>query len=480
MVIQKDNSSIKLISTTNYFDVSLESLGRDIGLEKMKVDFDTVTDDKLKVYCRRDVEILKVSLLKYMDFCRQHDTGRFSMTRASQSFAAFRHRFMNQEIRIHEDHRAKLLEREGYFGGRVEAFQLGKIKGGPFLFLDVNSMYPHVMRENIFPVQLLAYGADSSDFRWHDFLDHSCLMAEVELDTSDPLYAVRSNNKVIFPVGRFVTVLSTESLKTAITRGHLLEVKRWAAYQGATIFKEYVDYFYPLKAKYKAEGNPLYTRIVKLFLNSLYGKFGSRAPIMDMEDCEGFTGVSREYVLDATTGERWIEYAIMGTLVRIYGEEDTKQTFVAIAAHVTDYARCLLARIIEGIGWEHVLYCDTDSVVIRKKDLPRLKHPLSSDKLGDLSVDKETSSLEIFGCKDYQTDMGRKTKGLPASALSLGDNRYRYLQFDRFVTHQREGIESGVRTHWQEKRLSGIYDKGTIDPGGRVSPFHFGLGNPLP
>jgi len=472
MVIKKKPSTIKLLSTTNWFDVSLEELGRDVGLEKLSVDFAAVGDKELAVYCRRDVEILKASLLKYMSFCREHDTGRFAMTRASQSFAAYRHRFMHDTIHVHEDPRVKLLERAGYFGGRVEAFRLGELTGGPFLFLDVNSMYPYVMRENLFPTRLLAYSESPTDERWKAGLENGCIMAEVDLSTNVPLYAVKKDGKLLFPVGDFRTVLCTESLKEAILRGHLRTVRRWALYQARPLFRSYVDYFYPLKALYRAQGETLYARIVKLFLNSLYGKFGSRAPLMDTFDCPDFPGVSRETVLDATTGERWIEYAIMGTLVRLYGEVDTKTTVVSIAAHVTDGARVLLARLIEGIGWNRVLYCDTDSVVIRKSDLKYVRFSREAEKLGSLSIAQETSTLTLYGCKDYQTDQGRKTKGLPHRATPSGVNQYRYLQFDRLITSLRAGASEGIATHWKTKTLSGLYDKGYVSSSGVVSPFH--------
>jgi hypothetical protein len=480
MFIKKPPTTIKLISSTNYFDVSIDALGHDVGLKKLSVDFGTVSDEKLAIYCRRDVEILKASLLKYMDFCQEHDTGRFAVTRASQSMCAFRHRFMSAKICIHDDKRVKDLERSGYFGGRTEAFQLGRCKDGPFTFLDFNSMYPAVMAENRFPTQLMAYSDDPDDDRWKTFMDHGAVTAEVELETDMPYYAVRGDKKVLFPVGHFVTTVSTGTLQFASQRGDLRRVLRWAGYEASDIFSAYVNYFYPLKARYKKEGNILYTRFVKLFLNSLYGKFGSRAPIMDTDDCPGFTGVSREYVLDATTGERWIEYVIMGTLVRIYGEQDTPQTFVAIASHVTDYARLKLTLLIDRLGWEKVLYCDTDSVVIRTEHVLLVRDLLHADKLGFLSVDKECDRLKIYGCKDYEVNGVRRTKGIPKRATRLAHNEYRYLQFDRLTAHQRSETDEGVKTHYVIKKLSGVYDKGEVDKAGRVSPYCFPLTPELP
>jgi hypothetical protein len=130
--IRNGGRSIRCVSTTNYFDFSLAALGRDIGLEKLDVDFDSVSRSELLTYCRRDVEITAESVFKYMQFCRAHDTGRFSYTKASQALACFRHRFMDGPLMIHKHERAVALERLAYHGGRTECYRIGEPKGGPF------------------------------------------------------------------------------------------------------------------------------------------------------------------------------------------------------------------------------------------------------------------------------------------------------------------------------------------------------------
>ena len=147
LTIRKDKKTIKLVSTTNYFDTSLKKLGEMIGLPKLDIDFGQATDAERKIYCRRDVEILKVAMLQYIAFLEEHDLGRFSPTRAAQAFAAYRHRFMDAKINIHSDPEIIALEQKAYIGGRCECFSLGIQKGGPFISLDINSMYPYVMKQ---------------------------------------------------------------------------------------------------------------------------------------------------------------------------------------------------------------------------------------------------------------------------------------------------------------------------------------------
>ena len=142
---KRSGKTLTILSTTNWFDQSLEKLGEVIGLEKGKVNFETATIEELKIYCRRDVEILVHAMRYYITFLRQHNLGKFSLTKASQAANAFRHAFMDHKIVLHKAPDVTMLERDAYMGGRVECFRLGKQDGGPFVSLDINSMYSFVM-----------------------------------------------------------------------------------------------------------------------------------------------------------------------------------------------------------------------------------------------------------------------------------------------------------------------------------------------
>jgi len=255
---------------------------------------------------------------------------------------------------------------------------------------------------------------------------------------------------------------------------HLEAVHRLALYRKAPIFREYVDYWYPLKVQYKTEGNALYTRMVKLYLNSLYGKFGQRRFVEHSEELVDHPEITREECYDTSTGEHWIEYSLFNVFVRQFGKVDTAYTFTAIAAHVTDYARMKLWKIIKLVGRERVLYCDTDSVVLREADilaLSPLRHPTT---LGALSVGKRTNTLTINGAKDYVTDDGRTVKGVPADAIQIGEHTYLYDQFLRSRTLQRLGCSEGGEVRQVIKTVIPAYDKGQVLPDGRILPWRLG------
>jgi len=471
--IRKGRSSIKVISTTNYFDFSLKKLGDDVGLQKLDTDPLRSSRDDLIRYCRRDVEILVASMRKYIAFNKEHDTGRFSMTKASQSFAAFRHRFMDRRIFIHDCEPAVQLERDGYFGGRTEAFFIGEATGGPFTFLDINSMYPAVMRSKPYPAKLIFYTDTPEIDQLTKYCDSTCMIADVDLDTDRAAYAVRRDDKLIFPVGRFRTVLCSAGIAHALTHHHIRKVHRLAVYQSEYLFGSYVDYFYPLKQAYGLEGNTLYRTIVKIFLNSLYGKFGQKQPITEILDAPQFLDFQRRECFSVATGERWIETRGFGKMIHERGEKNGSKSFVAIAAHVTEHSRFALWDLLSFGGDQRVLYVDTDSLAIRSADLDRFGGFIHDQRLGSLAVDKVCERFIVKGLKDYETDGTIKIKGIPKASQCIGENTYRFTQFLGQSTHMRMGDVDGVLTRSMIKHLSRSYDKGIVGPDGWVKPHHY-------
>lgn len=103
LIIRNGKRTIKAISTTNYFAASLDRLGKALELDKMAIDFQNVSKERLKEYNRQDVRIIVRAIKEYIDFIQTNDLGKFCLTRSSQAFQAFRHRFMTVPCRSKRD-----------------------------------------------------------------------------------------------------------------------------------------------------------------------------------------------------------------------------------------------------------------------------------------------------------------------------------------------------------------------------------------
>jgi len=470
LVIHKGRKSFKIVSSTNYWPVSLKEVGKMLGIEKPEVDFEKCTEKQLSAYCKNDVGILKQSMEYYFKFIELNDLGRFSLTRASQAFTAYRHRFMHKKIAIHKDAEITAVEREAYFGGRVECFRFGEQPIDDYVLLDINSMYPYIMKTCPVPVKTLDITDGIELNSIEPILKNYGCIAYVSIETDEPCYAYRVGQKIMFPVGKFDTYVCTPGLRYAFEHDHLKKIHRLILYDMDIIFHDYVDYFFALRARYKKEKNLLMEKACKIFMNSLYGKFGQRCAIEEKEYDPGGLGYYRIFSIDFTTHEQFMEYKMFNTRVTQIGMEETKKSFVAIPAHITEYARFLLWSIIKSIGTDKVLYCDTDSIVLLESDMDKLQYHLDKYELGALSIKASFQHFVINGAKNYVMGDVTKIKGVPCTAKKIGDNYYEYPEFLRSSNHMRRKITRYYIVKKMPKYVEPFYDKGIVHLDGTVTP----------
>jgi len=447
-------------------------------MEKMELPSRDATNEDWERYNMNDVEILKRLFLSYVRFLIEEDLGAMQKTIPSQAFHAFRHRFMKHKIYIHNNEDALFYERESYYGGRNEVFKIGKTDGKIYI-LDVNSMYPYVMRDNYFPTRLVKVRKKVKKYELKEWLNHYCAIAYVRVRTDEPVYPKRLRGKLLFPVGSFDTVLCTPELKYAFEHDHIDKVFTVCLYQKGKIFEDYVNFFYEKRLEYKRAGNKAYDTICKLFLNSLYGKFGQRGKVWRIVDYPLIDdGVFEWFEYDTSKGEMSKYRKVGNVVMKLVDEEETWDSFPAISAHVTAYARMHLWSMIKTAGRNNVLYCDTDSLFTNEEGYQNLLNAnlVDNAKLGFLKLEKEANGIEIRGCKDYKLDTGEeKIKGVRKNAERIDENTFRQEEIKGFMYSAKMRKINTVFVELRTKVLRRVYDKGIVKPDGVVVPFRLFL-----
>lgn len=471
LTFKADRKSIHVLNVGNFYQGSVAQIGQAIGLEKMELDYDNPTIEQALPYCKRDVEIIAKAMLTWFDFCKDNDLGNFGKTAPKQAFNAFRHRFMPFPIFIHADVKANDIERDSYYGGRTEAFFIGKVPDKVVYTLDVNSMYPAVMRSNRYPYKLYAYRENLTPKGLAIVINDYQVTAKITVNVNLPCLPCRIKNRLIFPVGTFITTLPTPEIMLAMEFGRIERVHQAALYLSAPIFQEYVDFFYNERLKAKQAGNRVYDLLYKLMLNSLYGKFGEKSGDWQVEGPTNYEGAGYERVFSLTTG-KWTTYKwIAGTMLVKEEEKEGYDSFPAIAGHVTGYARKLLWEYILKAGMDNVYYCDTDSLFVNKTGLDNLKSVIDTKELGFLKQEGTKKNLLIYGPKDYAFEGGEKHKGVPKTAERIGANRWKYTFWPKISTLIRNNSVDRYYNVEMEKELKRHYLKGWITETGKVVPF---------
>lgn len=346
---------ITFLDTLRHWPMSVEQMGGYLGLPKLDADFQSVE------YCRRDTEIV----WRFVDaMLSRYDALGLTLkaTLPSMALQLFKKKFYRKEFKALP---AALVEkyREGYYGGRVEVYRFGYVPG-PIRHYDVNSLFPSVMVDGAFP--------DLSHYRITQNPDWANAegMADVTIrlpETDYPALPMRGSEDMVYAWGTMRGMWPYPEIRQALTDGAVIETVH-GAYQharGPTPFREYVHYCYEQRGRAQHEMDNV---VWKLFMNSLYGKFGQRAE------------------LDMIYDDRFMKIE----------SEPSPAANVIWAAYVTCLARVRLLSYLRQTT--ACYYTDTDSL-FTPDQLP------TSRELGRLKLEGVYTGMEAKGNKMYAVDL---------------------------------------------------------------------------
>lgn len=462
--------TIALLDNLNYWRLPLSEIGAEFGIPKMTIDFEAATLRELLLYCKRDVEIL-VKLWDYwLKFLDQHDLGDFAITIAGQAMHAFRHQFMSSEIGIHNRKDAIRLERQSYKGGRCEVFRVGKFTQGPYYKLDINGLYAYVMREFPTPRKLIKVLVNVNLDYLTTLLSKYQVVADVLLDTDQPLYAIHSRGFNIFPVGQFRATLTTWEVMDALKKGHIRGIGEVAIYTPGVLFKEFVNYFTPLRQQYKEAGDLARSRMCKDLRNSLYGKFGQRGYKQEVIGDAPLDEVSVRHWVDLESESECWDWTFGGKVIRQEKSGEAPDSFPGIASHIAAAARRVLWDYVQKAGKEHCFYADTDSLIVDQAGYDALAWWVDHLKLGYLKVEGVSEDLETYAKKSYFFAKKLTMKGISKKAIRTEEGLWKQTHFTSLKWAFKHGDLDHVLTYEVEKHIQNTITSGIVDKDGRVHP----------
>jgi len=467
-VFIREAGNISFISSTNFFSDSLKELGKTFGISKMdSPDFRTSTDQELIPYNIRDTQVLATVMKYYIQFLKENDLGCFKKTLAGQSMTAFRHRFLHTNLLIHTYQEILDMEKASYRGGRNETFIFEKADN--IYNLDVNSMYPFVMKSFKYPTIPLSntpiINCSIDDLK-ESISKDLFLLADCNLNLKKPFIATK-RDKLLFPIGKFKQIITSPEIEYILNHpeiGEIVKVNRLVAYKQEKIFESFVDFFYNIKQN---SANKSIQYMAKKILNSLYGKFAQRK------------STETKMITDEKVKELW--FKIMSDIGTFKIDEKTrigndlyisekidgdysKDSIPIISSAVTSYARRLLWEFMMIAGDGNFYYCDTDSIFVNQIGYDNLlKFGKVDEKvLGSLKL-VDCGTLKCNGNKDYVFNDEIKIKGIKKDAIKLSEGKYIQNQFLTKKSRYSKGIQDGtVRVEYVTKNLSREYDKGIV------------------
>lgn len=436
---------VTFLDTLRHWPMSVEAMGEKLGYPKLKMPHLGCDCKQCREYCQRDTEVTFKFTAEMLE--RYEWLGlKLRSTLPSMAMQLFKKLTPDKESAEHNFSQGVIdLLRRSYYGGRVEVFKFKEIKGITNHY-DVNSLFPSVMRGNIYP--------DLSTWRKTkkpDFSREGVCSGFVQIPNNRICcLPVRYENEILFPYGSVEGVWTYPEIRKLLELGGKIEPTDAVEFRETEKpFDEFIDFCYSNRLKAASELDKVFW---KLMMNSLYGKFGQSRGITTIY----FDRKKRQ------VSEREIS-------------SESKTSNVIWSAYVTSYARLRLLDYLRGT--ENVYYTDTDSL-FTPGDLD------TSTKLGELKLEGTYSRCEFKGNKIYVVDGRAKAKGVRAYETNNCGNVYSpasdFVRTGRATFRRPARFREARKTFaklnvWYrtEKRMNSVYTKRKILRDGSTEAWNY-------
>ena len=485
-----DGKSAEFLCNTNYYKMPLAVIGDSLGLDKLEMP--PITDiPAMLIYCRRDVEILRMAYFSLYVFTDELAGVTPGITAAMASNRVFRKGYYDKKKKVQGTQHLEYVnnaERAAYHGGRTDVFYKGVPTSETVYKYDVNSLYPYCMLGSM-PIRYIQRGRPewAAAMIERDGIGSDSaiqFLADVTLHIPpESRYGFlglegvkRDKGDLIFPVGRFRCWLWQPLMAIAVEQGYVETVHNVFLYDAEPIFDTYINQMFALRVEYKKNGNKAYDILTKLMMNSLYGKFAQRVN----DSWEAVDPESDEYSVMSYTGN--------GDMIRFTGEMDGRESeywqiadtlyacripdgrplarasVCSIAGYITARGRATLwtalAAVLDAGGTPYM--CDTDSVV---SDCPLPGSMVDPLALGQFKLEDIVPGADtrFYAPKHYYMGGKLVLKGVRNPTQNAWHPQ---TVFPNFMTdlmsrndHRRSRLETGAKVSHIVKRPTGLNTK---------------------
>ena len=272
---QINGTSIYFKDTLNHWKISVKEMGERIGLKKLEDDLfkrgKKPTIAELTRRCHRDNEITRTFVVKMASY--YEDIGAELKSTIGSTSLDFYYKHFGTKSKVIFKTKDIEFMLKGYYGGRTEIFHTKPVEGDSWYF-DFNSLYPSVMKDQLYPILSNYYYTKKPDFKLEGIV-YAKVEAPKDLDI--PYLPFRTEEgKLIFPVGTFKGCWTYYELRRAKEIGYRIRKIYKAIEFGAGTFRpfeKFVSDLYQKRLTAQEKKDILLADTLKLLMNNLYGKF---------------------------------------------------------------------------------------------------------------------------------------------------------------------------------------------------------------
>lgn len=456
-VMKSDAGKLVITDTWSWLRCGLQTAAADVGMRKVKLPEE---DDSLAAWhhrCKHDVQILDALLADLLDWWDGQGLGGFAVTGASCGWRSLRAHIAPKSILVGPEYPRTDLERGAIYGGRKEVWQVGRTKGKWVEDWDLSTAHLTTVAKHLLPVmptRATSFSPPPSPYAAPYGMGAVC---RVKITTRVPVAPLRVADDVWWPVGEFITTLTTPELQEVIKHADRVEVLDAQWYMLGDAMQAWGSWCLDLQAQPDSEVPRVVKRVAKGWGRAVPGRFALRASKLIREGPATHLGWALETGNDLDTGDKIETITYAGTARTYRKDQDGSDISPVVLAFVEGYVRAAMARTLHDRPPCNLLQCNTDGWWEVRTSRT------ASDAAGSVpapyrAVRKATSrDVTVYGPNHTDSKGDRRLAGVPKDANQALTGEYMWhdwpglrwqLQFSRPGEYLRPGREMMLADHY--------------------------------
>lgn len=463
-------ASLMFVDTMSWLPAPLFKVAEDLGIDPVPRPDNDAPDEAHIARCQSDVRVTRLAVLQLLELLDGYDLGPWKPTGAGQSHSAWRRRFMTHRCLVHDQLEVLSAERAGAWTGRCEAWRHGWLDDGPYTELDLDLAYCQIAADSNLPSVLVGHAHSNQPAKLLSLADDYAVLAKVRIRTDVECVPAMHDEHILWPVGEFETTLWDPELRIAIEAGADVMVTEAHLYRRAPVLRAASEWIIDALGRGRDGFHPVQLRLLKHWARALVGRCALRYRAWELWGEADTEDVSLGMIHDWDTGNV-SEMMQVGKQLRVLSEQqESPESLPQIPGWIMAECRRRLWTLMQVAGLPHVVYVDTDCLIVDDLGAKRLERWAAEGNGWPMHVKGIYRQLDIHGPRMLELDGQRRMSGVPLQARLDENGRLAGEVFlslrESLLRHQVDTVEVLRRT----------YDPAGLDrrrlhiDGGRTAP----------
>lgn len=468
--LARKRTSLWLCDSSSYVPIALGGIYPRGGIARPALPNPRDTMATWAARCVNDVETLARAMGEVIDWWGASGGGEWQRTGPALGAAHLRHRLLRSPApKVHRDPVGHALEREAIYCGRDEAWRHGDI-AGPLLEWDYRAAYASIVRDHDAPLSRLApYRAPHLRYALSGRDDVETL-GLYEVDTPVPIVPTRHDGRILWPVGRFRSVLWGCEARLAAKADATLRCLSLTPYATGGALRPWGEWV----TRVLEDGDPdmpaPVRAMVKSWSRSVLGRLAAQwddwRPLGELPDWR----VAIWDGVDHDTGAR-LRYRQLGHAVQeARGTAPSGYYCPQVWSWVCAMARCQLWHAMAEAGHHNLVAVKTDGLVVMPEGSRRLQAATARGQLDGLRPKREIDDMRVFATRQAIVDDQHEIIGVPRRAVMTGPASWRGEAWEGLAVALGNGRPDAVRIDERTFRLTPGRDRREHAPDGLTRP----------